>query len=92
MEIERCNEIDLIQQTLAGNSSAFNQLVKMHRNNNLRIGSLLYQEPGRCRRLDTTDIHSGIRAALHFTGVGLLSGVASTDCTQHLQGLVTAAK
>ena len=31
MEIERCNEIDLIQQTLAGNSSAFNQLVKMHR-------------------------------------------------------------
>ena len=28
---ERCNEIDLIQQTLAGNTSAFDQLVKMHR-------------------------------------------------------------
>ena len=28
---ERCNEIDLIQQTLAGNTPAFDQLVKMHR-------------------------------------------------------------
>ena len=31
MGTERCNEIDLIQQTLAGNTSAFDQLVKMHR-------------------------------------------------------------
>ncbi len=31
METERCNEIDLIQQTLAGKTSAFDQLVKMHR-------------------------------------------------------------
>ena len=31
MGIERCNEIDLIQQTLAGKTSAFDQLVKMHR-------------------------------------------------------------
>ncbi len=31
MGIERCNEIDLIQQTLSGDTSAFDQLVKMHR-------------------------------------------------------------
>ena len=31
MGTERCNEIDLIQQTLVGNTSAFDQLVKMHR-------------------------------------------------------------
>ena len=31
MGIERCNEIDLIQQTLAGKTSAFDPLVKMHR-------------------------------------------------------------
>lgn len=31
MEIERCDEIDLIQQTLAGDTSAFDQLVMMHR-------------------------------------------------------------
>ena len=31
MGTERCNEIDLIQQTLTGNTSAFDQLVKMHR-------------------------------------------------------------
>ena len=31
METERCNEIDLIQQTLSGDTSAFDQLVKMHR-------------------------------------------------------------
>ena len=31
MEIERCNEIDLIQQTLAGKTSAFDQLVRMYR-------------------------------------------------------------
>lgn len=31
MGIECCNEIDLIQQTLAGKTSAFDQLVKMHR-------------------------------------------------------------
>ena len=28
---ERCNEIDLIQQTLSGDTSAFDQLVKVHR-------------------------------------------------------------
>ena len=31
MQIERSNEIDLIQQTLAGNTSAFDRLVKMYR-------------------------------------------------------------
>ena len=31
MGTERCNEIDLIQQTLSGDTSAFDQLVKMHR-------------------------------------------------------------
>lgn len=31
MGTKRCNEIDLIQQTLAGNTSAFDQLVKTHR-------------------------------------------------------------
>ena len=31
MEIERCNEINLIQQTLAGKTSAFDQLVRMYR-------------------------------------------------------------
>ena len=31
MGIERCNEIDLIQQTLSGDTSAFDQLVKTHR-------------------------------------------------------------
>ena len=28
---ERCNDIDLIQQTLAGKTSAFDQLVRMYR-------------------------------------------------------------
>ena len=31
MGTERCNEIDLIQQTLSGDTSAFDQLVKVHR-------------------------------------------------------------
>ncbi len=31
MGIERCNEIDLIQQTLSGDTSAFDQLVNVHR-------------------------------------------------------------
>ena len=31
MGIERCNEIDLIKQTLSGDTLAFDQLVKMHR-------------------------------------------------------------
>ena len=31
MQIEQSNEIDLIRQTLAGNTSAFDQLVKTHR-------------------------------------------------------------
>ena len=31
MQIERCNEINLIRQTLAGDTSAFDRLVKTHR-------------------------------------------------------------
>ena len=31
MQIEHSNEIELIRQTLAGNTSAFDQLVKTHR-------------------------------------------------------------
>ena len=31
MQIQRSNEIDLIRQTLAGDTSAFDQLVKTHR-------------------------------------------------------------
>ncbi len=31
MQIEHSNEVDLIQQTLAGDTSAFDQLVKTHR-------------------------------------------------------------
>ena len=81
MQIEHSNEIDLVRQTLAGDTSAFDRLVKTHRSTVYVVVHFIHQEPGRCRRPDATDIYSGLRAAGNFTPVGSLSTVDSTDRT-----------
>ena len=53
MQIEHFNEVDLIRQTLAGDTAAFDHLVKTHR-------TAVYVVVLSYRRPHPTDIHSGL--------------------------------
>ena len=81
MQIEHSNEIDLVRQTLAGDTSAFDRLVKTHRSTVYVVVISYIKNPADAEDLTQTDIYSGLRAAGNFTPVGSLSTVDSTDRT-----------
>ena len=84
MKIESSNEINLVRQTLNGDTSAFDRLVKIHRTTIYALVLSYIKNPADAEDLTQRIFIRGIRATGNLTGVKPLSNVASTDCTQYL--------
>ena len=92
MKIESSNEINLVRQTLNGDTSAFDRLVKIHRTTIYALVLSYIKNPADAEDLTQRIFIRAYERLATLRELRSLSTVAPTDCTQHLQGLAPAAR